>query len=88
MSSRDLIEFYRARLDEEEAQIRDLIESWEPNVGGADLAELAARRAVLDAYEQAAEQEDERAPGLRVAVQHLATYHQEHGDYREEYRPA
>ncbi|MEU8805039.1 DUF6221 family protein [Streptomyces anthocyanicus] len=87
MSTRDLITFYRARLDEEEAQIRDAIASWEAHVGGDDLAELAARRAVLDAYEQAAEEEDERAPGLRAAVQHLATYHQEHGDYREEYRP-
>jgi hypothetical protein len=86
--SRDLIEFYRARLNEEDAQIRDLIAYGEPNIGGADLAELAARCAVLDAYEQAAEQEDERAPGLRVAVQHLATYHQDHADYREEYRPA
>ncbi|MEU3102944.1 DUF6221 family protein [Streptomyces griseoflavus] len=87
MSTRDLIEFFRARLDDEEAAVRDCIESAEPNIGEADLDELAARRAVLDAYEVAELHDDERAPGLRLAVQHLAGHYEGHADYREEYRP-
>ncbi|WND36938.1 DUF6221 family protein [Streptomyces sp. BB1-1-1] len=87
MSTRDLIEFYRARLDEEEAAVRDLIESAEPNIGEADLDELATRRTVLDMYEIAERNADERAPGLRLAVQYLAAHYGRHADYREEFRP-
>ncbi|MFB6846222.1 hypothetical protein ACFCXS_15355 [Streptomyces sp. NPDC056373] len=87
MSTRDLIEFYRARLDEEEAGVRDCIESAEPNVGQTDLDELATRRTVLDMYEIAAKHDDERAPGLRLAVQYLAAHYDKHADYREGYRP-
>ncbi|MER7697021.1 DUF6221 family protein [Streptomyces sp. NPDC096095] len=87
MNIRDLITFYRARLDAEEANLRDFILSLEPNVGTLDLEELAARRTVLDAYEQAERYDTERAVGLRYAVQCLAVYHHRHPDYREEYRP-
>ncbi|MGW4727649.1 DUF6221 family protein [Streptomyces shenzhenensis] len=87
MTPRALIEFYRARLDEEEAAVRDCILSYEPNVGEGDVDEIATRRAVLDAYERAVAQDDERAAGLGLAVQYLASHHGRHADYREEFRP-
>jgi hypothetical protein len=87
MSTRDLIEFYRARLNDEEANVRDCIESAEPNVGETDLDEIAIRRTIVDMYEIAERHGDERAPGLRLAVQYLASRHDRHADYREGFRP-
>ncbi|WP_030579138.1 DUF6221 family protein [Streptomyces globisporus] len=83
----DLIEFYRARLDADAASVRDCIESHEPNVSEVDLDEIAARRAVLDAYERALAQADDQAAGLGLAVRYLAAHHSGHADYREEFRP-
>ncbi|WTW93642.1 DUF6221 family protein [Streptomycetaceae bacterium NBC_01309] len=62
------------------------------------LAEVAAKRAMIDAYEKSRGQDtwgdpqlsgwlEGKADGLLIALQVLATAHADHPDYREEWKP-
>ncbi len=55
------------------------------------LADVAAKRAIITAFEQRDEPEhpiiNAHATGLLIAVRHLATVYAAHPDYREEWKP-
>lgn len=79
----DLTEFYRARLDDEEANIRDCLAAGESNVSPNDLDDIEAKRQLLDWLQLI----DHDAPVLDGAVRLLAQPYAAHQDYRPEWRP-
>lgn len=112
---KELVEFLRARLDEDEhiacgaqrtadfawvpaalqsrwdARVDDHICRWSPERA---LAEVAAKRALLTVYTEAAAWYDanKSAPagelhGLYIALQHIALPYAGHPDYDEAWRP-
>lgn len=95
----NLAAFYRARLDEDEAGVRDCIESGEPNVGGFDLADIAAKRRILARHAQCgsgigycddgghAWDEDDVPGGGCPDVADLARPYASHPDYRADWSP-
>lgn len=128
----DLVEFLRARLDEDEDRAkraafgwgpewrheRDDVEDWSvvhasgklDMIGCEDgdvtehiahwdparvLAEVAAKRAIVDAYVLRDQQGQMpggevigyHATGVRTALRHLGAVYADHPDYREEWRP-
>ncbi|HEU0239540.1 MAG TPA: DUF6221 family protein [Micromonosporaceae bacterium] len=102
MSAAELLAFYRARLAEDDTRARAEIAKPGMNDHNPEtynrpermLAEVAAKRAIADAWEQ---REAERpqpggdvfgyhATGLLIAIKHLATAWSDHSDYRVDWR--
>lgn len=92
----DLVEFLTARLDSEEAIIRDGIEAGESNISALDLLDVEAKRSVVNAYAVVADMDTSdpepefaygRAVGLGQAVRLLAVRYADHPDYNEAWRP-
>ncbi len=102
----DLIAFLRARLDERERRIAELRqlsaedqgfdEPWKPEGHDPALADVAAKRQIVELYAEHAEYDDPdnsyehasgRICGLGEAVRLLALPYAEHPAYRDEWKP-
>lgn len=99
-----LVEFLRARLNEDEAAAKAWLPFGNPDAAqrehiarhdpGRVLAEVEAKRRILDEYEQATGQYATHSQvsageeiGLRFALKALALPYAEHPDYDEAWRP-
>ncbi|GLH94913.1 DUF6221 family protein [Phytohabitans aurantiacus] len=102
MSTMDLIEFLRARLDEDEERWRHLADQGEQGYWDFHLAEVDAKRRILAEVVDEATGLDEQVDGEfrvgsrdlvaepylgTVLLRLLALPYAEHLDYREEWRP-
>lgn len=102
MSADELITWLRGVLDEDEARYRPLVEDWQhPEVwDGGDavddlhhwrwqLADIAAKRAILDEYDGGDPPTDKPRPayGLWRAAKHLAMAYADRPGYRDKWRP-
>ncbi|WP_329424024.1 DUF6221 family protein [Streptomyces sp. NBC_01268] len=88
----DLVEFLRARLDEDEAIIRDGVEAGESNISLLDLVDIDAKRRIVAYLVGELEDsggdnpwwyDDKLTPVLRL----LALPYADHPDYDEAWRP-
>jgi hypothetical protein len=89
MSAAELLAFYRARLDEDEAAARAL-----PEPPARALREVEAKRAIANAWEHAEAARPRpggqvygyQATGLLIAIKHLVWAWSDHPDYRLDWR--
>lgn len=85
----DLVEFLRARLDDEEATIKDGIESGESNISALDLVDIDAKRRIVEGIEDA-DPHGAHITGTFTAwdvLRLLALPYVGHPDYDEAWRP-
>lgn len=87
----DLTQFLRARLDEDDANIRDCIESGESNVSPRDLLDVAAWRVLLKEHDRlmydVMPDDLSGVWAMEAVMRSKAAVYAAHPDYRPEWRP-